>query len=356
MSQQGLDPHAKIGMHFQDLFRPLWTYQGNVTEPSFEDMLRSVVMTFVNAVAFALDARGLSPLRVPEHPFPDFSYVVAVSRDSVLIVMGTSPFRMSRTAIYRDLRSASTAPTANELRAEYEQEHGWSDCLAATLPAEVLTAPSDAMWPTIEKAAKTMADEVAAQVKQSDVDDALCFVIMSFSGNPRLEDIYHKAIQHTVKYLGYRCERVDQQQYNTQVTARIQQNIRRARFIVADMTEARPNCYYELAVAHTLGKEVIHLTSDIKDVHFDVKDFNFIVYKGIDDLRAQLRARIKGTVGVRKQVAASSRKTAKQEQEASPSAPHEPEQPQELASLERSSGITFVKRESFFGDLRKREF
>lgn len=70
-----------------------------------------------------------------------------------------------------------------------------------------------------------------------------------------------------------------------------------SRFIVANMTEARPNCYYELGIAHALGKEVIHIAREMKDVHFDVNDFNFIVYEHVDDLKGRLRERIQKTIG-----------------------------------------------------------
>jgi hypothetical protein len=114
-------------------------------------------------------------------------------------------------------------------------------------------------------------------------DEQLCFVIMSFSRNPVLEDFYVKAIKPTVENLGYRCERVDEQEFNDSIRARILSNIRKAKFIVADVTEARPNCYYEIGVAHSIEKNVIHLANATCDIHFDVKDFNFIVYSRIDE-------------------------------------------------------------------------
>jgi hypothetical protein len=132
---------------------------------------------------------------------------------------------------------------------------------------------------------------------RSEVEHSLCFVVMSFSTNPTLQDFYYRAIKPTIEKFGYHCERVDEQEFNGSIRNRILENIRKAKFIVADVTEARPNCYYELGVAHSLGKEVIHLAHSAKDVHFDVKDFNFILYARIDELIEKLRKRIKATVG-----------------------------------------------------------
>jgi len=132
--------------------------------------------------------------------------------------------------------------------------------------------------------------------EHGEIDESLCFVIMSFSGNPILQDFYDKSIKPTVESLGYRCERIDEQEFNGSIRDRILQNIRQARFIIADVTEARPNCYYELGAAHSLGKEVIHLTNSTKDIHFDIKDFNFIVYSRQDDLSRKLKKRIESTI------------------------------------------------------------
>lgn len=128
-------------------------------------------------------------------------------------------------------------------------------------------------------------------------DENLCFVIMSFSRNPILQDFYAKAIKPTIEDLGYRCERVDEQEFNDSIRTRILMNIKKARFIVADVTEARPNCYYELGVAHSLNKEVIHLANSSDDIHFDANDFNFIIYSRIDELANKLHKRIIATVG-----------------------------------------------------------
>jgi len=84
-------------------------------------------------------------------------------------------------------------------------------------------------------------------------DTAFAFVIMSFSNNRPLQRAYRTAIKPIVTEFAYRCERVDEQEFNTRITDRILDNIQRANFIIADVTDARPNCYYELGVAHAIG-------------------------------------------------------------------------------------------------------
>jgi hypothetical protein len=77
---------------------------------------------------------------------------------------------------------------------------------------------------------------------------------------------------------------------------RIRENVERAYFIVANLTEARPNCYCELGMAHGLGKDVILLSNTMTDVHFDVRDTNVIVYGSVSDLKSKLEKRIRGTI------------------------------------------------------------
>jgi hypothetical protein len=126
--------------------------------------------------------------------------------------------------------------------------------------------------------------------------DDLCFVIMSFSSNPQLRDFYEKAIKPTVEALGFRCKRVDEQYFNGSIRENILANIRQAKFILVDLTEARPNCYYELGLAQALEKPVILLARRKEDVHFDVSDFPVIIYERLDPLVTRLRERIQHTI------------------------------------------------------------
>jgi hypothetical protein len=53
------------------------------------------------------------------------------------------------------------------------------------------------------------------------------------------------------------------------------------RLVIADASLPNPNVYYELGIAHTLGKPTILLTSqaDFDEVPFDIQHLRFIVYE-----------------------------------------------------------------------------
>ncbi len=124
----------------------------------------------------------------------------------------------------------------------------------------------------------------------------ICFVIMSFSGNPILETYYEEAVKPIVADAGLECIRVDQEGFNGQISERIRTDIQCARLIIADLTEDRPNCYFEVGYAVAKGKPIIfqRLKAPLYEskLPFDVKDFPHIIYGTASDLRERLRKRI----------------------------------------------------------------
>jgi hypothetical protein len=73
----------------------------------------------------------------------------------------------------------------------------------------------------------------------------------------------------------------------------IWQGIRRAEAVVADVTGANPNVYYEVGMAHALGKELIVLTQDDPTtLPFDIRSSRSLRYDPADapGLRTSLAA------------------------------------------------------------------
>src|SRR5262245_13854859 len=120
-----------------------------------------------------------------------------------------------------------------------------------------------------------------------------CFVIMSFGDNPVLQDHYELGIRPVIEECGFECIRADEIEHNQRITSTVIDRIQHADFILADLTDERPNCYYELGYTHTLRKNVIHTINKASSVHFDVRDFNFIVYTRLQDLQEKLKNRIR---------------------------------------------------------------
>lgn len=121
-------------------------------------------------------------------------------------------------------------------------------------------------------------------------------VVMSFGDDPLLEDAYN-GVKRVVTGCGYECVKVDEIEHNRRITDKVIECILSARFIVADLTGERQNCYYEVGFAHAMEKEVILLARRGEYLHFDLKDYNFIIYENTTELESRLKERILATVG-----------------------------------------------------------
>jgi nucleoside 2-deoxyribosyltransferase len=123
------------------------------------------------------------------------------------------------------------------------------------------------------------------------------FVAMSFA--PELDGVFSGAIEPAIRAAGYEPVRVDKIHHNEKICDRIIVEIRRARFVVADVTMQRPGVYFEAGFAMALGLPVIWCCrkDDIANVHFDTRQYNHIVWEKPAELHQQLLHRIHATIG-----------------------------------------------------------
>jgi nucleoside 2-deoxyribosyltransferase len=87
-----------------------------------------------------------------------------------------------------------------------------------------------------------------------------------------------------------RAERVDKQFFHHQgITERILDQIQRADILIADVSTTNPNVLYEVGYAHAKTKVCILLTTNPKNIPFDLKNRRHIIFTGLRDLREKLR-------------------------------------------------------------------
>ena len=94
----------------------------------------------------------------------------------------------------------------------------------------------------------------------------------------------------------YRCERVTQENAGDRILPDILERIRRAGFTIVDLTDLRPNVFYEMGFADGLGKKVIVTAKEGTHLPFDVKDIPTIFWSGRTQLRNDLIKRIRAVV------------------------------------------------------------
>ena len=127
-------------------------------------------------------------------------------------------------------------------------------------------------------------------------DESLVFVLMPFteSWSTRIWEGHIKPIVQGLELdPELKCKRADDL-YGHDVLHDIVTAIKAARVIIADITSRNPNVFYELGIAHWMGKRVILLTQSVDDIPFDLLRFRHIVYEdnsdGYKKLSVQLQA------------------------------------------------------------------
>ncbi|MEJ2538513.1 MAG: hypothetical protein P8188_00800 [Gemmatimonadota bacterium] len=116
------------------------------------------------------------------------------------------------------------------------------------------------------------------------------FVIMSFEESDDLED-YKAAVKSVCLEAGFEAIRTDSRPAaNThQIVDVIHDHIQTCGFVIADLTNTRPNVYYEIGYAMGVAKKLILTSKKDTDVHFDLQGFNRIEWSGSENLKKQLR-------------------------------------------------------------------
>jgi nucleoside 2-deoxyribosyltransferase len=116
------------------------------------------------------------------------------------------------------------------------------------------------------------------------------FLIMSFEKTDDLED-YLAAVTDVCKNAGFKAIRTDSRPAaNThQIIDAIHDHIQTCGFVIADLTNERPNVYYEIGYAKGLNKKLILTSKKDSPVHFDLHGYNRVEWSGSENLKRQLK-------------------------------------------------------------------
>jgi len=104
------------------------------------------------------------------------------------------------------------------------------------------------------------------------------FVLMPFAAS--FNDLYQLGIKAACENVGAYAERVDEQLFQESILERIYNQISKADVIIADTTGQNPNVFYEIGYAHALGKTVILITKEVKDIPFDLQHYPHVIHEG----------------------------------------------------------------------------
>lgn len=116
------------------------------------------------------------------------------------------------------------------------------------------------------------------------------FVLMPFS--PSLKPVYEDHIRRVTEDLKIRCERADDFFTAGSIIDEVWSAIFNAKICIADCTGRNPNVFYEVGIAHTLGRPCVLIAQSLEDIPFDLRHRRAIVYsftpRGMADFESTL--------------------------------------------------------------------
>lgn len=114
-------------------------------------------------------------------------------------------------------------------------------------------------------------------------------------------DSVYESIKKASSEVYLHCRRADDIWENPEIIQDIVSLIDHSRVIICDCTGRNPNVFYEIGIAHTLGREVILITQNEEDIPFDLRHLRFIKYlnnaQGLSDLEQRLESKLRDLVG-----------------------------------------------------------
>lgn len=121
------------------------------------------------------------------------------------------------------------------------------------------------------------------------------FIAMPIGPANPFDDVLD-AIKEACIKLGLNAERIDEAQSNEKISDRILESIQKSEYVVVDLTESRPNVFYEAGYAQGIGKLPIYIARTGTKLEFDLKDYPVIFFESYRDLKTRLENRLRGLV------------------------------------------------------------
>jgi hypothetical protein len=130
-------------------------------------------------------------------------------------------------------------------------------------------------------------------------EERACFVITPF-GQP-FDRYYLNIFVPAIRGAGLKPLRADSIFSPSTIMGDVWRFTREAVVVLADVTGKNPNVFYELGLAHAVGKPVVIVTNSLEDVPFDLKGLRVIEYDKQNEawgtvLQENISAAIKATL------------------------------------------------------------
>ena len=125
------------------------------------------------------------------------------------------------------------------------------------------------------------------------IDKNLIFVLTPFADEERAA---FETIKDVCTNAGFRCLRGDEENAGGDILGHIIRLIVKARIIIANVETRNPNVFYELGIAHALGKQTILISRSLEAMPFDVQTRRILIWQDERGLREGLKDALLRTV------------------------------------------------------------
>ncbi|KJC44808.1 hypothetical protein UP09_14240 [Bradyrhizobium sp. LTSP885] len=133
------------------------------------------------------------------------------------------------------------------------------------------------------------------QLQRSHVASRYAFFARKFA-NADLDILYENCLKKAVADTGFELRTVTQKAGH--IDAIVEDEIRRCRFLVADLSDENAGAYWEAGLAEGLRKPVIYICRDKIETHFDTDHRQTVRWDlaNLDETAARLKAVIRNTL------------------------------------------------------------
>lgn len=97
--------------------------------------------------------------------------------------------------------------------------------------------------------------------------------------NKKTDTLWEKGIKPSIEKAKYDAKRIDEEHFDGNVITKMYQLINTSKFVVADLTGARPCVYYEAGYAKAQGIKVIFTAKHKTKKHFEINHYPIISWK-----------------------------------------------------------------------------
>ena len=197
--------------------------------------------------------------------------------------------------IYYNLLAYSESTIYSELKflLEYLSKRSWIEC--DTVHNSILLTVDGCIRIT--------------KIQETKIVSSRGFMAMWFDDT--MDQVWEKGFKPGIEKAGYEPMRISDKHHNNNIVDEIIAEIRRSRFVVADLTHntdedadedkkgVRGSVYYEAGFAHGHNISVIFTCREDCKIHFDIQQYNCIFWQdnNFEKLQKDLTNRIAATIG-----------------------------------------------------------